>query len=209
MVADRRGCIRPARSASRPAARRSAPRRSGSRRSPARDRRSRARASAVPDRARPPRVAEQRQARRRAAGRRRPYETESLHRRLPISYRVPAGAAFGTLPRLIRLAINWYAPTVPYGQLPPEAQPYVQPPALAKPRFDKRPTFRPRVVFERILELDEVGVLGVLLAEEVEAALLDPAVPRVLADPVRIREGVMLLLEDLRPARSRRSRGCC
>ena len=29
--------------------------------------------------------------------------------------RVPAGVAFGTLPRLIRLAINWYAPTVPYG----------------------------------------------------------------------------------------------
>src|SRR5688572_31329215 len=51
-------------------------------------------------------------------------------------------------------------------QLAPQPEAQINPPPLPEPRFDKRPTFHPRVEFERILELDEVGVLRVLFAEE-------------------------------------------
>ena len=59
-------------------------------------------------------------------------------------------------------------------------------------RFDQRAGLRPRIVRERIFQLQQIVVARVLLAEEIQPALLHPVLPRRFADFVRGREDRVL-----------------
>ena len=71
-------------------------------------------------------------------------------------------------------------------QLAPEAEADIHPPAFAVLRFDERAFLHTRVEFEPIGDLEQVLVPRVVVGvEEIQTALLDPAVPRLVVDSVR------------------------
>src|SRR5262245_2707014 len=74
------------------------------------------------------------------------------------------------------------------GQLPPQAQADVEPSPLPVGRFDERARLGTLVVSELVLELHEIVIAGILVAEEVQAALLYPVLPGRFVDLVRCGE---------------------
>src|SRR5262249_33945964 len=71
-------------------------------------------------------------------------------------------------------------------QLTPEAETNIQPSPVADTRFDERSELLAWIVPERVGHRDEIDVLRILVAEEVEAALLHPVRPGRRAELVRI-----------------------
>ena len=82
-------------------------------------------------------------------------------------------------------------PFRPGGQLPPESEADIDPATFSDPGLDEGPQLLPGIVRERVDHRDEVHVSGILLAKEVEPALLYPTVPGRLPDLVwRIEHGL-------------------
>src|SRR5262249_5188339 len=84
------------------------------------------------------------------------------------------------------------------GQLAPQAETKIHPPPSAIVRRDQGAGLRSWIVGEVILELNQVLVARVLLAQEVEPAFLYPVLPGCLADLVGRREDRIVRVEDLR-----------
>ena len=105
--------------------------------------------------------------------------------------RVRPGATFdiGVITEMIHVGdAGW--------ELPPEREADVHPAALAVVRDDERAALWTAVGRERILELQQIAVPRVLIAEEVETPLLNPPLPRRVCNPVRSRQQRIGLLEN-------------
>src|SRR5207248_3558577 len=81
-------------------------------------------------------------------------------------------------------------------QLPPEVQADIQPFALAVVGLNERAGLDAAVVRKLILELHEILVARIAVAEEVQTALLHPTTPGARGDAVRLREHFMFGLEN-------------
>ena len=96
----------------------------------------------------------------------------------------------------------------PRRQLPPQAEAEVEPASLADPRFDQRAELLAGVVLERVVHRHQIHVLRILLAEEVQPALLHPVGPRRRADLVREVEHRVIRHQHLHRHALVATRGC-
>ena len=81
-------------------------------------------------------------------------------------------------------------------KLAPQSQTNIDPATLAAPRFDQSPPLDPRVPLEGILELDQINVRWVPVAEEIQSALLHPVPPRRWPDQIRPSENGVVRFQD-------------
>src|SRR4051812_26782917 len=110
-----------------------------------------------------------------------------------------SGANFiwGGSPQANQVGHEAIRPDGPGWQLAPEPEANVHPAAFADPRFDQGTGLDALVELERIRRGEQVHVALIAVAQEVEAALLHPPVPRLRPEPVGRGEHRMRRLEHL------------